>query len=99
MLTRLKALLTRSRERESRRIGDEYATMSPREREEADAVHREGAAGERDVLYRTGGRARRGARGGPPAGLLTGEARLAGAGLSDEDHRAGPPQQRSATRR
>jgi hypothetical protein len=50
MLTRLKALLTRSRERESRRIGDEYATMSPREREEADAVRREGAAGERDVL-------------------------------------------------
>jgi hypothetical protein len=44
------AFLTRSRERESRRIGDEYATMSPREREEVDVVRREGAAGEREVL-------------------------------------------------
>jgi hypothetical protein len=50
MLARLKALLTRSRQRESRRIGDEYATMSPGEREEADLVRREGAAGDREVL-------------------------------------------------
>jgi hypothetical protein len=50
MLARLKALVTRSRERESRRIADEYGTMSPREREEADLIRREGAAGEREVL-------------------------------------------------
>jgi hypothetical protein len=50
MLARLKALVTRFRERESGRIADEYATMSRSEREEADLIRREGAAGERDVL-------------------------------------------------
>ena len=50
MLARLKAFLARSRKRESQRVGDEYATMSPREREEAEMVRRDGAAGEREVL-------------------------------------------------
>jgi len=50
MLARLKALMTRFSERESGRIADEYATMSRSEREEADLIRREGAAGERDVL-------------------------------------------------
>jgi hypothetical protein len=35
MLARLNAFLARSRTRESQRVGDEYATMAPREREEA----------------------------------------------------------------
>jgi hypothetical protein len=50
MLARLKAFLARSRERESQRVAGEYATMSPREREDAELVRHEGAAGEREVL-------------------------------------------------
>jgi hypothetical protein len=67
MLARLKAFLARSRERESQRIGDEYATMSPREREEAELVRREGAAGEREVLIeREAARAEEQQEGRPP---------------------------------
>jgi hypothetical protein len=67
MLARLKAFLMRSRERESQRVGDEYATMSPREREETERVRREGAAGERDVLVeREAERAEEQQEGRPP---------------------------------
>ena len=67
MLARLKAFLARSRERESRRVGDEYATMSPREREEAELIRREGAAGEREVeLEREVARAEEQQEGRPP---------------------------------
>jgi hypothetical protein len=51
MLARLKAFLARSRERESQRVGDEYANIPPREREEIELVRREGAAGEREVEF------------------------------------------------
>ena len=67
MLARLKAFLARSRERESQRVGDEYVTMSPREREEADLVRREGAAGEREVvLEREAARVEEQQEGRPP---------------------------------
>ena len=67
MLARLKAFLARSRERESQRIGDEYANMSPREREETELVRREGAAGEREVLIeREAARAEEQEEGRPP---------------------------------
>jgi hypothetical protein len=67
MLARLKAFLTRSRERESQRIGDEYAAMSPREREETELVRRDGAAGEREVeLERELERAEKQEEGRPP---------------------------------
>ena len=67
MLARLKAFLARSRERESQRVADEYATMSPREREEAELVRREGVAGEREVLIeREAARAEEQQEGRPP---------------------------------
>ena len=67
MLARLKAFLARSRKRESQRAGDEYATMSPREREEAELVRRDGAAGEREVLIdREAARAEEQQEGRPP---------------------------------
>ena len=67
MLARLKAFLAKSRERETRRVGEEYTTMSPREREEAELLRREGAGGERDVrLEREAERAEEQQEGRPP---------------------------------